>query len=131
MRHIDSEHFILKFPYRLHCACFLTVKRRSPPATPLKPEDMKTLKPLIQPVAGHWDAIADQLEMRSYVSTIRHTDSNKTPAACLRDLLNRWLNQGQPTLEALCQALRDDPEIIGGAGVATKLEEKFQSRRGF
>ena len=100
--------------------------------TVLKPGDMKILKPLIQPVAAYWVAIADQLGMGLHVATIRGTPSNTSPPACLRDLLNRWLNQGgYQTLEALCQALRDDPEIIGGAGVAAKLEEKFQSRRGF
>ena len=103
----------------------------APAATKLTPEDLGALKILLRTVDAYWDAIADQIGMGPYVPTIRHTDSNKTPAACLRDLLNRWLNQGKPTLEALCQALRDDPEIIGGAGVATKLEERFQSRRGF
>ena len=99
--------------------------------TLLKSDDMKILKPVIQPVAAYWVAIADQLQMRACVSNIRGTHGNTNPPECLRDLLNRWLNQGQPTLEALCQALQDDPEIIGGAGVAAKLEEKFQSRRGF
>jgi len=99
--------------------------------TVLKPDDMKILKPLIQPVAAYWVAIADQLGMGSHVPTIQGTPGNISPPACLRDLLNRWLNQGQPTLEALCQALRDDPEIIGGAGVAAKLKEEFQRRRGF
>ena len=105
----------------------------TPATTKLTPEDLGALKILLRTVAAYWVAIGDQIRMGSHESIIRHTDSNKTPAACLRDLLNRWLNQGhvQPTLEALCQALRDDPEIIGGAGVATKLEEHFQSRRGF
>jgi len=100
--------------------------------TVLEPDDIRILKPLLQNVAAYWVEIADQLGMRSHVPTIRGTPSNTNPPACLRDLLNRWLNQGgYQTLEALCQALRDDPEIVGGAGVAAKLEEKFQSRRGF
>ena len=103
----------------------------TPAATKLTPEDLGALKILLHSVAAYWVAIGDQIGMGSHESIIRHTDSNKTPAACLRDLLNRWLNQGQPTLEALCQGLRVDPEIIGGAGVATKLEEHFKSRRGF
>ena len=112
------------------CALVSTVNRMPPPATPLKPDDMKTLKPLIQPVAAYWIAIADQLGMGSCVATIQGTPANTTPPACLRDLLNRWLNQGDPTLEALCQALRDDTEIIGGVRVATKLEEQFPRQRG-
>jgi len=107
------------------------VHRMPTSETVLKPDDIRILKPLLQHVAAYWVEIADQLGMRSHVPTIRGTPSNTNPPACLRDLLNRWLNQGQPTLEALCQALRDDTEIIEGAGVAAKLEEKFQSRRGF
>ena len=99
--------------------------------TVLKPDDMKILKPLIQPVAAYWVEIADQLGMGSYVATIRGTPSNTNPPAYLRDLLNRWLNRGHPTLEVLCQALRGDTEIIGGDGVAAELEKGFQSRRGF
>ena len=98
--------------------------------TVLKPDDIKILKPVIQPVAAYWVAIADQLGMGSHVANIQHTHGNTNPPECLRDLLNRWLNQGQPTLKALCQALRGDTEIIGGGGVATTLEEMFQSRRG-
>jgi len=100
--------------------------------TVLKLDDLAELKRSLNRVAAHWVAIADQLGMGSHVATIQGTPGNTNPPACLRDLLNRWLNQGgYQTLEALCQALRDDPEIIGGAGVAAKLEEKFQSRRGF
>ena len=100
--------------------------------TVLKPDDIRILKPLIQPVAAYWVEIADQLGMGTHVANIRGTHGNTNPPACLRDLLNRWLSasQGQPTLEALCQALRDDPEIIGGDGVASKLE-KSQSLKGF
>jgi len=100
--------------------------------TVLKPNDIRILKPLLQSVAAYWVAIAVQLGMGSCVPTILGTPGNTNPSACLRDLLNRWLNQGgYQTLEALCQALRGDTEIIGGAGVAAKLEETFQSRRGF
>jgi len=99
--------------------------------TRLTPEDLGDLKPLIQPVAAHWVAIADQLGMGSHVPTIQGTHGNTTPPACLRDLLNRWLNKGRPTLEVLCQALRKDTEITGGDGVAKELEKGFQSRRGF
>ena len=51
-----------------------------------------------------------------------------SPPAFIRDLLYRWLSREypSPTLEALCQALRGDDEIIGGANVAKKLEETFQ-----
>ena len=66
----------------------------------------------------------------SHVANIQRTHGNTNPPECLRDLLNRWLNQGQPTLKALCQALRGDTEIIGGGQVATMLEEMFQSQRG-
>ena len=103
----------------------------TPAATKLKPEDLGDLKILLHSVAAYWVAIGDQIGMGLHESIIRQTYSNTTPAACLRDLLNRWLNQGLPTLEALCQALRVDPNIIGGAGVATNLEEHFKSRRGF
>ena len=91
---------------------------------------MGVLKRLIQPVAGHWIALADQLGMTSLVPTIQSTPQNVGPAAFLRDLLNRWLNKGRPTLETLCKALREDDEIIGGAGVANKLEETFRDKRG-
>ena len=108
-----------------------TVNRTTTLATLLKPDDMKILKPLIQPIAAYWVEFADQLGMESYVSTIQATPANTNPPACLRDLLNRWLHHGHPYLEALCQALRGDPEIIGGVGVATNLEEQFQDQRGF
>jgi len=68
--------------------------------------------------------------MTSLVPTIQGTPQNVGPAAFLRDLLNRWLNKGQPTLETLCKALRRDDEIIGGAGVANTLEETFRNKRG-
>ena len=102
------------------------------PATLLKPDDLKDLKVLLQDVAGYWVAIADQLGMRSQVNNIRRSPDNIVPSDFLRDLLNRWINQenSSPTLEALCRALCDDPEIIGGAGVARKLKEKFQRQRG-
>jgi len=50
---------------------------------------------------------------------------NTHPPAFLRDLLYRWLAKGHATLEELCQALREDDEIVGGAGVADNLREKF------
>jgi len=96
----------------------------------LKPDDLPELKRLLYPVAAYWVAIADQLGMGSHVANIQHTHGNTNPPACMRDLLNRWLNQGHPTPKALCQALRGDTEIVGGGGVATTLEEMFQSRRG-
>ena len=68
--------------------------------------------------------------MTSLVPTIRNTPDNTRPPAFLRDLLHRWLDRSHPTLEELCQALREDNEIIGGAGVADKLEEEFQGQRG-
>ena len=70
--------------------------------------------------------------MTSLVPTIQNTPHNTHPPAFLRDLLHRWLDsdRSRPTLEELCQALREDDEIIGGAGVADKLEEKFRGQRG-
>ena len=85
---------------------------------------------MIQPVAAHWVALADQLGMTSLVETIRSTPDNTRPSAFLRDLLYRWLAKGHPTLEELCQALREDDEIVGGAGVADNLEERFRGQRG-
>ena len=91
---------------------------------------MKILKPLIQPVAAHWVALANQLGMTSLVPTIWSTPDNTGPPAFLGDLLYTWLMKGHPTLEELCQALREDDEIIGGAGVAQKLEERYRGQRG-
>jgi len=122
MSTVGNLALTLLYAYFLNCTVNIT--------TTLKPGDLRVLKPLLNPVAAYWVLIADQIGMGSDVPTIQATHSNN-PQACLRDLLNRWLNQGQPTLEALCQALRDDPEIIGGAGVAAKLKEEFQRRRGF
>ena len=83
-----------------------TVNKAPTPATiPLKPDNLGVLKALIQPVAAHWVTIADQLRMSSHVPTIKRTADNTNPPECLRDLLHRWLNQGDPTLETLCQAL--------------------------
>ena len=96
--------------------------------TQLKLDDLGTLKPFLQPVSAYWVPIADQLGMTSQVAVIQNTPANTGPSAFLRDLLNRWLNREHPspTLEALCQALRGDEEIIGGANVAKNLEEMFQ-----
>ena len=96
--------------------------------TQLKLDDLGTLKPFLQPVSAYWVPIADQLGMTSQVAAIRSTPDNTSPSAFLRDLLNRWLSREHPspTLEALCQALRGDDEIIGGTNVATNLEERFQ-----
>ena len=99
-------------------------------ATLLKLDDLGDLKRLIQPVAAHWVALADQLGMTTLVPTIRNTPDNTRPPAFLRDLLHRWLDRSRPTLEELCQALREDEEIIGGAGVTDKLEEMFRSQKG-
>lgn len=70
--------------------------------------------------------------MTHVVPTIRQTPGNNGPEQFMRDLVNRWLNQDQecPILEELCQALRRDSGIIGGATVANQLEEMFQGRRG-
>ena len=99
-------------------------------ATQLTLDDLGVLKQLIQPVAAYWIALADQLRMASHVPTIRSTLDNTRPPDFLRDLLCRWLTKGHPTLEELCQALREDDEIIGGANVAYNLEERFQGQRG-
>ena len=98
-------------------------------ATLLTCDDLGDLKRLIQPVAAHWVALADQLRMTSLVATIQSTPRNNTSPDFLRDLLYRWLMKGHHTLEELCQALRKDVEI-GGAGVADELVEEFQGRRG-
>ena len=104
----------------------------STPATyQLKTNDLGVLKQLLHPVSAFWVAIADQLGMGSHVPAIQATPSNTNPPEFLRELLFRWINHRHATLEVLCQGLRDDPEIIGGAEVANKLEKKFQNRRGF
>ena len=79
-------------------------------------------------MSSYWVPIADQLGMTSQVAVIQNTPANTGPPAFLRDLLFRWLSREQPspTLEALCQALRGDDEIIGGANVAKNLEETFE-----
>jgi len=97
-------------------------------ATKLTLDDLGVLKRLIQPVAAHWVALADQLGMTSLVATIQNT-RHDTPPAFLRDLLYRWLMKGHPTLQELCQALRGDDEIVGGAGVANNLEERLRGQR--
>lgn len=96
-------------------------------ATELKcDDDIGELKRLLQPVAAHWVAIADQLGMASCVRTIRSTSGTTGAPDCLRELLYRWLNrEPRATVEALCQALRNDAEIIEGAAVANQLEETF------
>lgn len=99
-------------------------------ATILKLDDLGVLKRLLNPVALHWIAIADQLGMTSQVGVIRSKLSNTGPSACLRDLLYNWLSRGCPTLEELCGALRGDDEIIGGSAVANDLEESFQGQKG-
>jgi len=101
-------------------------------ATELKYDDLGKLKLLLQPVATHWVAIADQLDMTSCVATIQSKHGIADSPGFLRELLYRWLNRGsRATVEALCQALREDDEIIGGAAVADQLERKFcPDRRG-
>jgi len=96
--------------------------------TQLKLDDLGTLKALLQPLSPYWVSIAEQLGMTSQVAVIRSSPDNTSPQAFLRHLLFRWLSREQPlpTLEALCQALRGDDEIIGGANVAKNLEEAFQ-----
>ena len=82
-------------------------------------------------MSAYWVPIADQLGMTSQVAVIQSTPANTGPPAFLRDLLFRWLNREHPspTLEALCQALRGDDEITGGANVAKNLEKAFQGLR--
>jgi len=94
----------------------------------LKLDNLGGLKQLLLPVSAYWVPIADQLGMTSQVAVIQSTPANTSPPAFIRDLLYRWLSREHPspTLEALCQALRGDDEIIGGANVAKKLEETFQ-----
>ena len=85
---------------------------------------------MLNPVAAHWVAIADQLEIAE-VDIIKQTPGY-TVESGLRDLLHRWLLQEcpPPTLEDLCQALKADDAIIGGATVAKNLEDKFQGQSG-
>ena len=96
--------------------------------TQLKLDDLSTLKRLLQPLSPYWVPIGDQLGMTTQVAVIQSTPDNTGPPAFLTDLLFRWLSREHPlpTLEALCQALRGDNEIIGGANVAKNLEEAFQ-----
>ena len=105
--------------------CYIAVSLTE---TQLKLDDLGTLKRLLQPVSAYWVPIADQLGMTSQVAVIQSTPANTGPPAFLRDLLFRWLSREQPspTLKALCQALRGDDEIIGGANVAKNLEETFE-----
>ena len=93
--------------------------------TPLKLDDLGRLKLCLRTVYAHWVPLADQLGMTSQVAYIQGTPDNTVPSAFMRDLLYRWLSREHPspTLEALCQALRSDDEIIGGADAAKKLEE--------
>ena len=95
--------------------------------TPLKLDDLGRLKRCLRDVSAYWVPLADQLEMTSQVANIRGTPDNIIPSAFMRDLLIRWLSREHPspTLEVLCQALRNDDEIIGGADAARKLEELF------
>ena len=97
-------------------------------ATLLTIDDLGVLKRLIQPVAAHWVALADQLGMTSLVPTIRSTPDNTGSPAFLRDLLYRWLTKGHPTLEELCQALEEDDEIVGAAGVVDNLKRGFKAK---
>lgn len=101
-------------------------------ARQLKHDDLGVLKVCLLPVAGYWIAIADQLGMTSQVHNIKTSSDNKEPADYLRDLLNHWLcrEDPSPTLDSLCNGLREDTSIIGGNGVAKCLEEKFQTQRG-
>ena len=92
---------------------------------------MGALNRLLHRVSAHWVAIADQLRMQSHVPAIRATTSNTNPSEFLRELLFKWINHGHATLEVLCQGLRDDPAIIGGAEVAHSLEREFSNRRDF
>ena len=113
--------------------CFLlhTANKTSTSTTnQLRPDDLGALRRLLHSVSAYWVAIADQLGMGSHVPAIRGTPSNTNSSEFLRDLLFKWINQGHSTLEVLCQGLRDDPEIIGGAEVANNLEKEFQNRRG-
>ena len=99
---------------------------------PLTPDDLGRLKVLLQPVAGQWEELADQLQMTAVVEIIHNTPKNCSPAKCLRDLLNRWLSKKErsSTVGKLCRALIADEEIVGGSDVANKLEEEFIGRRG-
>jgi len=96
--------------------------------TQLKLDDLGTLRRALLPVSAYWVPIADKLGMTTQIASIRSSPDNSGPPAFLRDLLFRWLSREypSPTLEALCQALRGDDEIIGGAYVAKKLEKVFQ-----
>ena len=101
-------------------------------APQLKPDDLGVLKVRLLPVAAYWVEIADQLGMTSQVSIIRTSPDNIKPSQFLRDLLNRWLSREHPspTLDSLCQGLRDDTSIIGGDLAAKNLEETFRDPRG-
>ena len=100
--------------------------------TQLKLNDLGRLKQCLRDVSAYWVPLADQLGMTSQVATIRGTPDNTVPSAFMRDLLNRWLSREHPspTLEVLCQALKGDDEIIGGADAARKLEEGFPGQLG-
>ena len=99
-------------------------------ATQLNLGDLGKLKAQLVSVAAHWVDIADQLNMTLEVDIIKSNHYGVEER--LRELLNRWLNREDPspTLEALCQALRNDRAIIGGANMASKLEEEFKNSGG-
>ena len=129
-----SEYFLLIMLGIQYCVLvsFTTANKTSTPSTnQLKSSDLGILKRLLHPISAFWVAIADKIGMGSHVPAIRGTPSNTSPPEFLRDLLFRWIEHGHSTLEILCQGLRDDPEIIGGAKVANILEKEFQNRRGF
>ena len=102
-------------------------------ATVLNPDDSGQLELCLQSVAADWDKLARQLRMGQDVPDIRKKPGLIDNQGYLGELLDRWLNGDQPTLQILYQALDNLREITTQKAAVnkaiTKLEE-FQRNRG-
>ena len=87
----------------------------------------------LRSIAADWDKLARQLRMGQDVPDIRKKPGLIDSQGYLGELLDRWLNRDQPTLEILYQALGKLKEITAQKAAVkdtvTKLDE-FQRKRG-